>query len=109
MTGERGVPVNQDRHAAAGIEPGRAGLTGIRSGGEKRPLDYPHLYQIQAGDWRISYAVEHNRLAILVLEVLQSDGASSKDPAQDNLTKKIIEEYNKGAGKSTSAPAKGKK
>jgi len=28
---------------------------------------------------------------------------------QDNLTKKIIEEYNKGAGKSTSAPAKGKK
>ena len=28
---------------------------------------------------------------------------------EDNLTKKIIEEYNKGAGKSTSAPAKGKK
>jgi outer membrane protein len=27
----------------------------------------------------------------------------------DNLTKKIIEEYNKGAGKSASAPAKGKK
>lgn len=28
---------------------------------------------------------------------------------EDNLTKKIIEEYNKGAGKSSSAPAKGKK
>jgi len=28
---------------------------------------------------------------------------------EDNLTKKIIEEYNKGAGKSTSAPAKGKR
>lgn len=28
---------------------------------------------------------------------------------EDNLTKKIIEEYNKGAGKSASAPAKGKK
>lgn len=27
----------------------------------------------------------------------------------DNLTKKVIEEYNKGAGKSTPAPAKGKK
>jgi outer membrane protein len=28
---------------------------------------------------------------------------------EDNLTKKIIEEYNKGAGKSAPAPAKGKK
>jgi outer membrane protein len=28
---------------------------------------------------------------------------------EDNLTKKIIDEYNKGAGKSSSAPAKGKK
>lgn len=28
---------------------------------------------------------------------------------EDNLTKKIIEEYNKGAGKSASAPAKGKR
>ena len=28
---------------------------------------------------------------------------------EDNLTKKIIEEYNKGAGKSASAPAQGKK
>jgi len=28
---------------------------------------------------------------------------------EDNLTKKIIDEYNKGAGKSAPAPAKGKK
>ena len=62
---------------------------GVRSGGEKRPLEYPHLYQIQAGDWRISYAVEHNRLAILVLEVLNPDGESSKDAARDKLTRKM--------------------
>ncbi len=62
---------------------------GIRSGGENLPLDYPHLYQIQAGDWRISYAVEHNRLAILVLEVLNPDGTSSKDGAQEKLTRKM--------------------
>ncbi len=62
---------------------------GIRSGGEKRPLEYPHLYQIQAGDWRISYAVEHNRLAILVLEVLNAEGAALKDPASESMTKKM--------------------
>jgi hypothetical protein len=62
---------------------------GIRSGGENLPLDYPHLYQIQAGDWRISYAVEHNRLAILVLEVLNPAGESSKDAAQEDLTHKM--------------------
>jgi hypothetical protein len=61
----------------------------IRSGGENRPLEYPHLYQIQAGDWRISYAVEHNRLAILVLEVLNPDGTSSRDPIQEKLQKKM--------------------
>ncbi|HEX8991527.1 MAG TPA: hypothetical protein VF784_07590 [Anaerolineales bacterium] len=61
----------------------------IRSGGESRPLDYPHLYQIHAGDWRISYAVEHNRLAILVLEVLNPAGESSKDGARETLTQKM--------------------
>ncbi len=61
----------------------------IRSGGEKRPLEYPHLYQIQAGDWRISYAVENNRLAILVLEVLGADGETSKDPAKQSLAKQM--------------------
>lgn len=61
----------------------------VRSGGESRPFDYPHLYQIQAGDWRISYAVEHDRLAILVLEVLTAEGAVRKDPASENLTRKM--------------------
>ena len=62
---------------------------GIRSGGEKLPLDYPHLYQIQAGDWRISYAVEHNRLAILVLEVLGASGESLKDAEREKLNRKM--------------------
>src|SRR5512143_418388 len=61
----------------------------LRSGSEKRPLDFPHLYQIQAGDWRISYAVEHNRLAILVLEVLGAEGAAPKDPVQEQITRKM--------------------
>ena len=61
----------------------------LRSGGEQQPLEYPHLYQIQAGDWRISYAVEHNHLAILVLEVLNSDGSVKEDPARDKLTRKM--------------------
>ncbi len=57
----------------------------LRSGGENLPFEYPHLYRIQAGDWRISYAVEHNRLAILVLEVLNADGTPRKDETADNL------------------------
>ena len=62
---------------------------GIRSGGENLPLDYPHLYQIQAGDWRISYAVEHNRLAILVLEVLNPAGESPKDGAHEKMKRNM--------------------
>ena len=61
----------------------------VRSGGETRPYDYPHLYQIQAGEWRISYAVEQNHLAILVLEVLNPDGTVKKDPARETLTRKM--------------------
>ena len=60
-----------------------------RSGGETVPYEYPHLYQIQAGDWRISYAVEQNHLAILVLEVLNADGTVRKDPARETLTRKM--------------------
>ncbi len=79
----------------------------IRSGGENLPLDYPHLYQIQAGDWRISYAVEHNRLAILVLEVLQPGGSSSKDPAREKLTRNMkvkLLDWPEGAGKEQLPP-----
>lgn len=57
----------------------------VRSGGESRPFEYPHLYRIKAGDWRISYAVEHNRLAILVLEVLPSEESAKKDPTQEQI------------------------
>ncbi|HET6846464.1 MAG TPA: hypothetical protein VFH29_06485 [Anaerolineales bacterium] len=60
-----------------------------RIGGETRPYEYPHLYQIQAGDWRISYAVERNRLAILVLEVLNADGTIAPDPVRESLTRKM--------------------
>ena len=60
-----------------------------RLGGETRPYEYPHLYQIQAGDWRISYAVEQNRLAILVLEVLNPDGTVIEDPVRETLTRKM--------------------
>jgi mRNA-degrading endonuclease RelE of RelBE toxin-antitoxin system len=61
----------------------------LRSGGENRPFEYPHLYRIQAGDWRISYAVEHNRLAILVLEVLTPEGAVRKDATADTMQPKM--------------------
>lgn len=61
----------------------------VRGGGEARPFEYPHLYQIQAGEWRISYAVEQNHLAILVLEVLNPDGSVRKDPARETLTRKM--------------------
>ncbi len=63
--------------------------TSLPAGGEHRPFEYPHLYQIHAGDWRISYAVEHNRLAILVLEVLSPEGEVLKDAAHEKLAKKI--------------------
>jgi len=61
----------------------------LRSGGENRPFEYPHLYRIQAGDWRISYAVEHNRLAILVLEVLTPEGAPQEDATADTVQRKM--------------------
>lgn len=60
-----------------------------RLGGETRPFEYPHLYQIQAGDWRISYAVERNRLAILVLEVVNADGTVAPDPVRESLARKM--------------------
>ncbi len=81
---------------------------GIRSGGENLPLDYPHLYQIQAGDWRISYAVEHNRLAILVLEVLNAAGESSKDAAREKLKRNMkvkLLDWPEGSGKREEVPA----
>src|SRR5512142_264450 len=74
----------------------------IRTGGENLPLPYPHLYQIQAGDWRISYAVENNRLAILVLEVLNALGESSKDAAHQKMARNMkikLLDWPEGTGK----------
>jgi mRNA-degrading endonuclease RelE of RelBE toxin-antitoxin system len=79
----------------------------IRSGGETIPIDYPSLYQIQAGDWRISYAVEHNRLAILVLEVLNAEGQSSKDVVRADLKRKMkikLLDWPEGAGETSIPP-----
>jgi mRNA-degrading endonuclease RelE of RelBE toxin-antitoxin system len=79
-----------------------------RSGGEKVPMNYPHLHQLQAGDWRISYAVEHNRLAILVLEVL-----TPEDIAREKITQKIkmklMEFKDQTAGKKVTAEEVGNK
>lgn len=61
----------------------------LRSGGEARPFDFPHLYRVRAGDWRISYAVEHNRLAVLVLEVLQSEKSPEEDPEREETVRKM--------------------
>jgi mRNA-degrading endonuclease RelE of RelBE toxin-antitoxin system len=57
------------------------------SGGENLPLEYPHLYRVRAGDWRISYAVENNRLAILVLEVLTAEESVQEDIARREMAK----------------------
>jgi hypothetical protein len=77
-------PKSSDTHIK--VREQQPATTTNRTGGESRPLEYPHLYQIQAGDWRISYAVEHNRLAILVLEVLTPEGVPVKD---EKLTQKM--------------------
>jgi len=58
------------------------------SAGEHVPLEYPNLYTIKAGDWRISYAVEHNRLAILVLEVVPATEATAgTETAREEMAK----------------------
>ncbi len=43
------------------------------AGGEGKPLDYPQMYRLRLGDWQVSYAVEHNKLVILVLEEVEHD------------------------------------
>ena len=37
--------------------------------GYKKMTDYDNLYRIRVGDWRIIYAIEDDKLIILVLEV----------------------------------------
>lgn len=43
--------------------------------GCKKLEGYDNLYRIRVGDWRISYAVEDDRLIILVIEVAPRGGA----------------------------------
>jgi len=36
---------------------------------------FDNLYRIQVGDWRILYAIEDDRLVILILDVVRRDQA----------------------------------
>lgn len=40
-----------------------------RPPGCKKLAGYDNLYRLRAGDWRISYAIEDDRLVILILEI----------------------------------------
>ena len=46
-----------------------------RPPGCKKPAGYENLYRVWVGDWRISYAVEDDRLIVLVIEVAPRGGA----------------------------------
>jgi len=46
-----------------------------RPPGCKKLSGYDNLYRVRVGDWRISYAVEDDRLIILILEVDPCGGA----------------------------------
>ena len=43
--------------------------------GVKKLAGYDNLYRIRVGDWRVSYAIEEDRLIILVLEISQRGAA----------------------------------
>ncbi len=82
-------------------------------GGTDVPLEFPHLYRIHAGDWRISYAVEHNRLAILVLEVLTAEESEREDTARQEMSKilkiRLLNSTNEHAQVGTEPAVAGKK
>ena len=40
-----------------------------RPAGSKKLSGFDNLYRVRVGDWRISYAIEEERLVILVLEI----------------------------------------
>ncbi len=40
-----------------------------RPSGCKKLAGYDNLYRIRVGDWRISYAVEDDRLIVLIIEI----------------------------------------
>ena len=43
--------------------------------GSKKLAGYDNLYRMRIGDWRISYAVEQDRLIILIAEIAPRGGA----------------------------------
>ncbi len=46
-----------------------------RLSGCKEMVGYDNYYRIQVGDWRILYAIEDDRLIVLVLDVVPRSGA----------------------------------
>lgn len=46
-----------------------------RPAGCKKLSGYDNLYRIREGDWRISYAIEEDRLIVLILEISPRGGA----------------------------------
>ena len=49
--------------------------TNPRPTGFKKLAGHDNLYRVRVGDWRIYYAVEDDRLIVLVLEVAPRGGA----------------------------------
>jgi mRNA interferase RelE/StbE len=46
-----------------------------RPAGVKKLTGYDNLYRVRVGDWRIIYAIENDRLIVLVLEISTRGGA----------------------------------
>lgn len=46
-----------------------------RPPGCKKLAGYDNLYRIRIGDWRVSYALEEDRLIVLILEIAPRGGA----------------------------------
>ena len=44
----------------------------------KKLVGYENLYRVRVGNWRISYAIEDDRLIVLVLEVAARGSAYQK-------------------------------
>ena len=44
----------------------------------KKLVGYENLFRVRVGDWRISYAIEDDRLIVLVLEVAARGSAYQK-------------------------------
>jgi mRNA interferase RelE/StbE len=50
-------------------DPRPAGCKKLKSG------RYDNLYRIREGDWRILYAIEDDRIVVLILDVVRRDQA----------------------------------